>query len=1438
MPDTLIIGLGGAGSYVCRRLVERIQASFGHTAQGHQATPDGQPLVPPTFLVLDTDRSSGITTGERSILLTTNTAMLDAAYRAPDRFHAEWMDREVLRGRTQVDSGTGGSRMLGRFLLLLPENQLAVRQRLQKWLEKPAEGKRRVYVVASAAGGTGGGMLIDTAFLVRHTAARLGVEVDVRGVVFVSPTSDPARSPASFATLTELHYFSDPCTQYSVHLVEAEGEPEMTLATRTAPFDRVSVLTALTTEGKATPLYELQERAIIFLMTATVGDTGEWSKLRTEGESRIPRVDPDGNPQVFSSFGTEWVEYPEERLVGAVYRNMVRRSLVPWLSGDDSIRLADLRGNVPLNDPDAMSRLLTESATGAGEASATEGILRPIRTRRPWIHKGQPYQWRAMDQEMETHLSEAIGTPPAPGRPGRGPVAQRANSLREQILVELRDQSRRWLSADNISLERIGRVLSEAAAELRTATDPSVEWESAEEICTSARRRTLWAVEAIRKDPFLLFWRGMALKRLALEYEKIAAGYVTQAFHSRSIPYLRELRGQIMEPIRAWAARVGELQALFATLSRSWADHESAMLERLRKDEEDKRLVLGLLNLPGSETPYIANSGWNLPYCRPEDESQAIRDLRKGWVYFLVDRDEGILANPGRSVLDGPVDEHRDARLPWLMPSSMNPTLESIGASTRMKEVISRVDWELRSRMEERLRAWLSATAFQRLAEQYRNPVDLEFQLQRLVAVAADLPALDPVHARPAGFPSEYELIFFGEAKKDDLPSAVRKVVESSSRDRPTLTLPSRSPHYLTCITEHSGFSLARCPAYHHLGDSYAETHKRDAPVPFSRVDIPWESAGLVTRARMRDASDVLFLALALGLARANPDGEIPVPPALAALEGRPRRFGLPGEFDRAVRQIAGDEELLESVARGVDRTVQAKGVEWSALQVERAILGESSLDVRFPGAPRNAPLDKQGPEADRAMRLAAVMATARHPDLLEEYGRTNAAQETEWLRVGQSHQCPACRHDLGADPAKLPGMCPACKVPLLPQKLAGAASADGFRRIPNPFVTGTPLETRSNVFVGREDIIRTVRERLIRPVSRTILILTGERRCGKTSALRQLVYRLEADLTPIFVDLQGLTATDLAGFVYWLAWRVKEGLAERGIEMELAAWEDFSREPPDFQFERVILPEIRRALKGGRVLLMLDEFEVLAGRVMNGVFDSRAFDYLRHLMQHVEGIEFLFAGTHILRKFAASYATFLFNIGVFLDVDFLQPEDARRLITEPVATAGVTFTPDAIEGILELAGAHAYFTQLFGFHLVERLNKLRKRNVTREDVEAEAAPVVGAASAHLDHLWGQLEPSEKLALSFFAEVCGRGQSRKEDDVMSEAIQADPTLRPFVFRSAVEKLMTIGMLRARYEDAGNGKQDRFLSLTAEVYRHWLVQSKPYGRLREEGLKWG
>jgi hypothetical protein len=63
---------------------------------------------------------------------------------------------------------------------------------------------------------------------------------------------------------------------------------------------------------------------------------------------------------------------------------------------------------------------------------------------------------------------------------------------------------------------------------------------------------------------------------------------------------------------------------------------------------------------------------------------------------------------------------------------------------------------------------------------------------------------------------------------------------------------------------------------------------------------------------------------------------------------------------------------------------------------------------------------------------------------------------------------------------------------------------------IPNVYVAGSPLSTASKVFKGRHDLyIALERELASDAETRPTLLLFGARRCGKTSAIKQMPVRL-----------------------------------------------------------------------------------------------------------------------------------------------------------------------------------------------------------------------------------------------------------------------------------------------------------------------------------------
>ncbi|CAN5355878.1 hypothetical protein BH11PLA2_BH11PLA2_19870 [soil metagenome] len=142
----------------------------------------------------------------------------------------------------------------------------------------------RVYLVASLAGGTGSGMVIDLAYILRNKLRKLGYEeADVVGLLFVPP-DDPAADYSSLArsnvlaALTEFHHFSHTDTIFQTYYDDRHAflrDPE-------PPFKDVYLLPA--TAGLAPPQTPL---------SATSPPRGSWSlgrsaSLKTKEMNRSP----------------------------------------------------------------------------------------------------------------------------------------------------------------------------------------------------------------------------------------------------------------------------------------------------------------------------------------------------------------------------------------------------------------------------------------------------------------------------------------------------------------------------------------------------------------------------------------------------------------------------------------------------------------------------------------------------------------------------------------------------------------------------------------------------------------------------------------------------------------------------------------------------------------------------------------------------------------------------------------------------------------------------------------------------------------------------------------------------------------------------------------------------------------------------------------------
>ncbi len=235
---TIVIGIGGTGGKVLCRLRQSIADQFGSLS--------AMPAV--QILYIDTDVASidaVAKTGDRGTLAEHETLLTPLRqtrdYRSHDLANLKSISRRWIyniprSGRTE------GLRALGRLALL--DHSTRVLERLRKAVlaatdrEAIAETSRntglkfvetdpRVLVVASIAGGTGGGMVVDVAYAVRQILAECGLSDDeVSGLLAYSSCRGSNNSLApvnAFACLDELRYFSMPGTDYP-------GEPGCGLA--------------------------------------------------------------------------------------------------------------------------------------------------------------------------------------------------------------------------------------------------------------------------------------------------------------------------------------------------------------------------------------------------------------------------------------------------------------------------------------------------------------------------------------------------------------------------------------------------------------------------------------------------------------------------------------------------------------------------------------------------------------------------------------------------------------------------------------------------------------------------------------------------------------------------------------------------------------------------------------------------------------------------------------------------------------------------------------------------------------------------------------------------------------------------------------------------------------------------------------------------------
>jgi len=266
-----------------------------------------------------------------------------------------------------------------------------------------------------------------------------------------------------------------------------------------------------------------------------------------------------------------------------------------------------------------------------------------------------------------------------------------------------------------------------------------------------------------------------------------------------------------------------------------------------------------------------------------------------------------------------------------------------------------------------------------------------------------------------------------------------------------------------------------------------------------------------------------------------------------------------------------------------------------------------------------------------------------------------------------------------------------------------------------NPYIAGAPV-LADNMFFGRRKLLN----RIMNVLHHNSLMITGERRIGKTTFLYHLKKALETDegteykFFPVFTDLQGVPEQ---GFFHAVMSDVVDGLGLGTATLGALRFrvDDESYDGRDFShdLQRVIEDLKARTPRRVKLVLLIDEVDVLND------YSERINQRLRSIFMKTfsEHLVAIMSGVGIKRAWMSEGSPW-YNFFDEIELTAFVREEAEALVKEPVE--GVfRFEPEAVEAILTGSQLKPYVIQKFCIHAVSRMLEQGRTTITAGDVDA-----------------------------------------------------------------------------------------------------------------------
>lgn len=312
-----------------------------------------------------------------------------------------------------------------------------------------------------------------------------------------------------------------------------------------------------------------------------------------------------------------------------------------------------------------------------------------------------------------------------------------------------------------------------------------------------------------------------------------------------------------------------------------------------------------------------------------------------------------------------------------------------------------------------------------------------------------------------------------------------------------------------------------------------------------------------------------------------------------------------------------------------------------------------------------------------------------------------------------------------------------------------------------NVYVFGEALhaETDQAIFLGRDDLRETLANEIYSAVHIPTFLIQGQRRVGKTSFINFLPQILGSGFVVAKVDCQDARARTVIDFLRFTLWTVAGRLGIKLPEREEAAAEDSGQWLPEWGKLQTFL-EQQTMDSPKRIVLAFDEYENLQQMLRKNPEDGkRLLEAMRSFSQAQKKVVLMFAGSAFFTEQDRPRWSNIFVHAKLLQVDYLKPEDARKLIVVPVADFNLRYSPGMVEEMIRLTQGHPQLLQAMCREMVDIANKEGRSEMEQAD---------------LDRVIAQVCNDENLVLNiFYTEFCGPKERKTVCEIIDGIIPAD-----------------------------------------------------------------